>query len=199
VTRPLPPDFAATLAACRAWLTACGTDGVVIGGLAASLLGRPRFTQDIDVLVRLAEPDWAQALERAHGLGLGPRVPDPLGFARRSRVLLLRHTATGIDLDVVIGGLPFEYEAIAAGADVLIGGAPVRLPRVEDMLVMKAIAHRPKDLADIEGLLAANPGLDLTRCRRIIFEFAGASAMPDIGADFERLATAAGHTRPTPE
>ncbi len=199
MTRALPADFAATLAAFRHWLAACSAEGVVIGGLAASLLGRPRFTQDIDVLVRLPEADWAVALERARAFGLDARVEDPLGFARRSRVLLLRHAATGIDLDVVIGGLAFEYDAIAAGVDVLIGGEPVRLPRVEDMVVMKAIAHRPKDLADIEGLLAAHPQLDLSRCRRIILEFADASAMPDIHADFERLATQAGRSEPSPE
>lgn len=75
----------------------------------------------------------------------------------------------------------------------------MQLPRVEDMLVMKAIAHRPKDLADIEGLLAMHPGLDLSRCRRMILEFAGASAMPGLHADFERLATAAGRSEPSPE
>ncbi len=64
---------------------------------------------------------------------------------------------------------------------------------------MKAIAHRPKDLADIEGLLAMHPGLDLSRCRRMILEFAGASAMPGLHADFERLATAAGRSEPSPE
>jgi hypothetical protein len=36
-------------------------------------------------------------------------------------------------------------------------GLQVRLPRVEDLLVMKAVARRPKDLQDIEGLLAAHP------------------------------------------
>jgi hypothetical protein len=33
----------------------------------------------------------------------------------------------------------------------------VRLPRIEDLLIMKAVARRPKDLQVIEGLLAAHP------------------------------------------
>ncbi len=51
---------------------------------------------------------------------------------------------------------------------------------------MKAIAHRSRDLADIESLLAANPHLDLRRCRRIASEFAAASSMPELLTDFDR-------------
>jgi hypothetical protein len=32
---------------------------------------------------------------------------------------------------------------------------------VEDLLIMKAIARRPKDLQDIRGLLAAHPDADI--------------------------------------
>jgi hypothetical protein len=37
------------------------------------------------------------------------------------------------------------------------GGVPVSLPQVEDLLIMKAIAHRPRDLRNIEGVLDADP------------------------------------------
>jgi hypothetical protein len=35
-------------------------------------------------------------------------------FAARTRVLLLRHVASGIDIDVSLGALPFERETIEA-------------------------------------------------------------------------------------
>jgi hypothetical protein len=37
-----------------------GMSVVVIGGIAASLLGRPRFTQDIDILVMLENEKWVR-------------------------------------------------------------------------------------------------------------------------------------------
>jgi len=36
---------------------------------------------------------------------------------------------------------------------------------------MKAIAHRPRDMADIEAILDAQPQLDLRRVRRWVREF----------------------------
>jgi hypothetical protein len=64
---------------------------VVVGGIAVALLGRPRFTRDIDVLVELEESRWPTILEAGRAFGIGARIDQPLEFARRSRVLRLRH------------------------------------------------------------------------------------------------------------
>ena len=52
-------------------------------------------------------------------------------------------------------------EALTGSQVHLVGNLPLRLPCVEDLLVMKAVAQRPKDLEDIEGLLAAPPEANL--------------------------------------
>lgn len=169
------------------WISDAGFPAVIVGGVAASLLGRPRFTRDIDALADLPEDAWAAALESAARFGLDPRLEDPIGFARRSRVLLLRHRASEIEVDVILGTLPFERDAVARGEDRRIGGLTVRLPRVEDLLIMKAIAHRPRDVADLEGLLQAHPKVDIESARRWIREFATAATMPELLADFDAV------------
>jgi hypothetical protein len=63
----------------------------------------------------------------------------------------------------------------------------VRLPHVEDLLVIKAIARRPKDVQDLQGLLAADPEVDVASARRGIREFAIALSMPDIFDEFDTL------------
>jgi hypothetical protein len=110
-----------------------------------------------------------------------------LEFAHRSRVLLLRHTGSGIDVDVIFGGLPFERAAVEKSAAHHIGSLQVRLPRVEDLLVMKAIARRPKDVEDIRGLLAAHPQANVAEARRWIKEFSIAMSMSDMLEEFDRL------------
>jgi hypothetical protein len=45
---------------------------------------------------------------------------------------------------------------------------------------MKAVAYRPRDLADIEAVVEARLRLDLRRIRRRIREFACALARPKI-------------------
>ena len=104
-------------------------------------------------------------IHRCHH-GILPRIENPLDFARQSRVLLMRHAESGIDIDVTFGRLSFEQAAIDNSEIHDIGGLRVRLPRVEDLLIMKAVARRPKDLQDIEGLLAAHPEADVAFVRR---------------------------------
>jgi hypothetical protein len=138
-------------------------------------------------LVILPESDWQSALQNAAKFRIVPRIGEALKFARRSRVLLMRHAASGIDLDVTIGSLPFETSAVESSRPYDVGGVWVRLPRVEDLLVMKAIAHRPKDLEDIRGLLAAHPEADVGAARRWVREFAIAASMPDMLEEFDRV------------
>jgi hypothetical protein len=187
VREPPAAPLVEVLGALTGWSEAARVPYVVVGGIAASLLGRPRLTQDVDALAIAAEADWARALSQAAAFGLVARGSDPLAFARRTRVLLLRHEPTGIDLDVIFAGMPFEAEAVTNGTEVDVSGVRLRLPRVEDLLIMKAIAHRPKDLQDIQGLLAANPSVDASGAIEVVRQFAAAAAMPELATDFERL------------
>lgn len=169
------------------WLDAEKVPGVIIGGIAASVLGRPRLTRDIDALTILPEDEWQRVVDSSARYGIEARIDDALEFARRSRVLLLRHVASGIDLDITFGGLDFERSAVESALDLEIGGISIRLPRVEDLLVMKAVAGRPKDLEDIRGLLDAHPEADCEEAQRWVREFATAASMPDLLSQFEKL------------
>jgi predicted nucleotidyltransferase len=187
VAERLDASLQAALADLVKWLDETPIPAIIIGGVAASILGRPRLTRDIDALAMLPEDDWSSAVEGAERYGIAPRIPDALGFARRSRVLLMRHTRSAIDLDITFGGLPFEQSAIEKGTAHVVGGVPVRLPRVEDLLVMKAVAHRPKDLEDIRGLLDAHSEVDVTEVRAWVKEFATATGMAEMLAELDKL------------
>jgi len=159
--------------------------GILVGGVAASLLGRPRLTRDVDAIVLLREEHWERFLSTAARFGFALRRPDALAFARQARVLLLRHEPSGIEADVVVAGLPFEEEAIGRAVWVDFEGVRLPLPTVEDLIIMKAVANRPRDLADIEALLDAQRNLDVRRVRRWVREFSTALAMPHIIHDLE--------------
>ena len=191
VLAPLLP----LLADLTAWLKAEEVAGVVIGGLAASLLGRPRLTRDVDVLVVVDEGRWAGFLATGAEYGFVPRQGDTLAFAQKSRVLLVRHEPTGLDADVVFGFLPFERETVAAAVWIDVGGVRVPLPRPEDLIILKAVAHRPQDMGDIAAILAAQPRLNLRRVRRWVQEFSEALSMPEILSDLEKLLSQAGKRR----
>ena len=174
-------------AALLAWLDDAGAPGVIVGGVAASLLGRPRMTQDVDALTALPERRWPALLSAAAAHGLVARVDAPLDFAARTRVLLMRHEPSGIDIDLILGGLQFELDAIASAIPYSFGTLSIRLPRVEDLMIMKAIAQRPRDMLDLEALLSRHPDSDLVRVRRFLDEFAKAAVMPDLLSNWDRF------------
>lgn len=185
-TDPLAPLLAA-LRDLSAWLEAGSVRGAIIGGVAASLHGRPRATRDVDVLALLDETQWEPFLDQGQRCGFAPRLSDALDFARRSRVLLVRHEASLIDVDIAFGALQFEEESVARSVLVTLAGVSFRVVTPEDLVIMKAVAQRPRDLADIGGVLDADPDLDVARIRRWVGEFAQALDQPDIVADLERL------------
>jgi hypothetical protein len=159
----------------------------VIDGVAASILGRPRLTRDIDGLVLIDRAHWSEFSAKASRFGFVPRISDAVAFARESHVLLLRHQSSQIDVDITFGVLPFETYAIARKISKRIGRLTIPLPTPEDLIVMKAVARRPRDLADIEGILAASGKLNRRLIRRWVGEFASAVGSPEMLSDLERL------------
>ena len=175
------------LAAVQRLLERFGNQGVIIGGVAASVLGTPRFTADVDIVLLLSVNHLPKLLEVAAELGLVPRIADAEQFARRNRVLLLRHEESGISVDVSLGMLPFEEEVVARSSVHPIGNIELRLPTPEDLIILKAVAHRPKDLLDISEIFKSHPDLDRARIERWVQEFAAALEMPELWEDIAPL------------
>jgi hypothetical protein len=63
------------------------------------------------------------------------------------------------------------------------GVVSVRLPTPEDLIVMKAIAHRPKDLIDIQTVIDAHPDLDIDRIKYWVKSFAEVLELPGLWTD----------------
>lgn len=189
-SQPTPESVTPLLApiqALQSLLTQFNDQGVIIGGVAVSLLGIPRYTVDLDAVFLLNFEDIPRLLAEAAKHGIEPRVSDPIAFARKTRVLLLRHHASGIDIDLSLGTLPFEVEMVERSKMVEIGSIKLRLPTPEDLIIMKAIAHRPKDLTDIQSIAASHPNLDKERIRFWVEQFGEALDLPDLWNDIEIL------------
>jgi hypothetical protein len=170
------------------WLRATKVRGVIIGGAAIAVVGRPRMTRDVDAVIFSPGIDLNAFVAAGTQFGIVPRVADLWTFARDSRILLLRHQPSGLDLDISLGALPFEDDMIRHAVIRTIGKTRMRFARPEDLLVMKALAGRDRDWADIEGLLAIHDKLDLKHVRQWLNSFADTLEMPEIVTEFERIA-----------
>lgn len=165
--------------------------GMLIGGMAVIARGVPRLTRDVDATVAGGELGARRLVDEFAKHDLVPRIADAVAFAESRQVLLLRHQASGVDVDVSLAWLPFELEAIAAAERIDLGGVVIPVARAEDLIIYKAVAFRPVDQQDIERLLTLHrKQVDLARIRRTIQEFAEAIDEPERLAAFDRIANA---------
>lgn len=163
--------------------------GVIIGGIAASLLGTPRYTVDLDAVFLLSIQDVPRLLQAAAKNGIEPRIPNCLEFARKSRVVLLRHVESGTDIDISLGILPFEAEMVKNSKTYELGPIQLQLPSPEDLIILKAVAHRPKDLEDIRSIAASHPNLDKARIQFWVEQFGEALDLPQLWNMIQELLT----------
>jgi hypothetical protein len=183
----LPSSFIAVLESLTVWLEAVQVPHATIGGVAVSLIAQPRMTQDIDAVIWLEENQWDAFLKSGADYGFAPRIADALEFARRARVLLLKHEPSEVSVDLSLGALGFEREMIERATTVAIGSLRLKVATPEDLIITKVVAQRSKDIADIEAILAVQPDLDHIRIRRWASEFAEALDMPELREILERL------------
>lgn len=157
--------FDSLLARLATALDAAGISYMVIGGQAVLLHGEPRLTRDIDVTLG-ADPSQLDALLGvAAAVGLTPLV-DPASFVAETFVLPCEDAESGIRVDMVFSNAGYEREAIARAVTAAVGGADVRFASVEDLVILKLIAARPRDIEDARGVLDRHPDADLALVRR---------------------------------
>lgn len=193
MTSPEGPDFLDALRAIRNGLSGLGLPWMVIGGVAVIASGVPRYTADIDATLSASDEPAESIIDALRPHGIAPRIEGAAAFSREHHVLLLRHEASGVPLDISLAWLPFEEQAIRTSRDADYAGVPVRLPRVDDLIIYKLVASRPRDIEDVEQLLALHgPRLDLPRVKQVVGEFADALDDRERPATLARLLREAG-------
>jgi hypothetical protein len=160
--------------------------GVIIGGVVVGFLGKPRFTADIDAVFLLSTKNIPHFLELAQAENLVPRIPESADFARKNRVLL-RYMPTDTDIDVSLGILPFEEDMVARSSTKSFANLSIRPPTPEDPIIMKAIAHRPKDLEDIRTIAEKYSDLDMKRNEEWVKSFGDALERPELWTQVKSL------------
>ena len=169
--------LAATAAVIEKWC-----DGwYVFGAQAVIIWGRPRLTADVDITVRLKRNDTAHFSQEMQKAGFRLRVRDPEPFIARTRVLPFWHTATQLPLDVVLAGPGIEDTFIERAVRIEIEGLSVPFASPEDLIVMKVLAARPKDIEDIRTVLIERMHkLDLSYIRSLLGMLEGALGQSDL-------------------
>jgi glycine cleavage system aminomethyltransferase T len=144
---PLPEDWRAFIES----LNSNGVEYLVVGAVALAHHGLPRYTGDLDVLVRNS-PDNAHRLESALAefgfASLGLKAAD---FVDSYRVVQLGVPPGRIDLLTSITGVTFD-QAWAGRVEIVLGKTRVNFIGREALIQNKRKTRRAKDKADLEAL-----------------------------------------------
>ncbi len=164
----------------------------IIGGLAVQRWGQPRLTRDVDVTV-LLPPGREEPVLREIVAVFPPRLKDAVAFALEHRVLPVE-VPEASEVDISLGLPGYEEHVMARAVAYDLGdGREVRLCSAEDLIVHKALAGRPQDVLDLEGVVARQgAALDVAYIRRWLGELTRAADDPEISVRFERVWAARG-------
>jgi hypothetical protein len=165
-----------------------GVGWYLFGAQAALVHGTARLTADVDVTVDLGKFAPDTLMEILETAGFRALRDDP-EFVARTRVLPVRHTATGMPVDIVIAGPGIEELFLQRAQVHDLGGVKVPVACAEDVIVMKILGGRPKDLDDVLAILAAKRhDLDLELVKDTLRLIEHALDRSDLVSELERIA-----------
>jgi predicted nucleotidyltransferase len=182
-----PPSLLPALKSIDQLLKEDDVEGIIIGGMAVSLLGRPRYTNDIDLVILDLDERLNEFIIKLKRFGIEPRIDNVEDFALKSRVLLMRHTESGINIDISMGILPFEIDAVARRNVKSYSGLELALPTPEDLIIFKSVASRQKDIEDIKVIVSRHSDLDKDYVLSRVKEFSEILDRIEIYNNIEKL------------
>ena len=124
---------------------------LLVGGYALAFYGAPRFTEDIDFLVRIS-PENARRIEAALAeFGFGSVGITAADFLAPEQVIQLGRAPHRIDVLTSISGVSWD-EAWDGRQEVELGGHRVWAIGRDAIIRNKRASGRPQDLADVVRL-----------------------------------------------
>jgi len=151
----------------------------VFGAQAVVVRGAPRATQDVDVTV-FVEPEGRRAMVSALiDAGLRHRFPDIAEQLIDAGAVLAVTHPSGMDIDLVFAGTGLERLAMERATTEALAGVPVPVVQATELVVMKVLAGRGKDLDDVQSLLVGGE-VDLDEARDLLGQLEAALGQSDL-------------------
>ncbi len=132
-----------------------GIEYALLGGLATMLRGRPRFTQDVDILLSVPQVALPGLLDELIRRGFSLDADTVIREFVQHHMTAFRFGVVRIDWLKPV--LPLYAHALAAATSIpWTAGHSLRVLAAEGLIITKMVAFRPQDQEDIRTLIAAN-------------------------------------------
>jgi hypothetical protein len=140
----LPPDWSEFIGL----LSTHGVRYLIVGAHALAAHGRPRATQDLDILVEPTEENAARLGAALRDFGFPALADSCHYFTEPDRMATLGNPPLQIDIINQITGVTFK-EAWTGRTAVQLGNHEVPVLGRREFVINKQASGRPKDLADL--------------------------------------------------
>lgn len=137
-----------------------GIDYFLLGGIALTLLGQPRFTRDVDVDILLSKEKAASFIKKAKKASF--KISEKEMKERIKTFGNFRMFYNDVPVDMILSSTDIERSAFKRKTTVKIYGIKAHVPSPEDFILLKIIPGRPQDIIDAESVALKYEGkLDL--------------------------------------
>lgn len=134
-----------------ALLNSHGAEYLIVGAHSLAFHARPRFTGDLDILVRPTADNAAKVFAALCEFGFAEADIRPEDFTTPDQVIQLGRAPNRIDLLTGISGVETE-EAFATRVGGALDQFPVSFLSKTLLIANKRAVGRPRDLADLSEL-----------------------------------------------
>ena len=132
-------------------LNSRGVDYVIVGAQSLAFHGRPRYTGDLDILVRPTPGNARILLDVLNNFGFAHSGFKENDFVEPEQIVQLGRTPQRIDLLTSISGVSTD-EAFATKVSATLDGIAVFVIAKDALIRNKRAVGRKQDLADLELL-----------------------------------------------
>lgn len=127
----------------------------VFGAQAVIAAGAVRGTADIDITVDDLPVETLRAAFQKAGFVLRGDIKGLDSLMEHHRILPLLHRKTGFQVDVVRAGPGLEEQMLRRAIFRKLGARRIPFVETNDLVVLKILASRSKDIEDVKALLLA--------------------------------------------
>ena len=132
-------------------LNSRGVDYVIVGAHSLAFHGRPRYTGDLDILVRPSSENATKLISLLRDFGFGQGDFADADFTLPEQMIQLGRAPNRIDLLTSISGVAID-DALNTKISADMEGLPVFVLSKELLIQNKRAVGRPQDLADLDAL-----------------------------------------------
>ena len=147
-----------------------GHEYALMGGIAVRVYGIPRATYDVDFTAAIRRDALADFFRRAQEIGYAVAEPylqgwvDQVGGMPLVKIRLLL-AGREVDVDIFLSESSYQATLLSRRKWAKLNGIDAWLVSPEDLVLLKLLANRPRDVADVGDVFFMQGQLDVEYMR----------------------------------